>query len=373
MKQTILKTLAAMALFTASASAANVTINLCGSNAFRAATNAAVLASLGSPTYAYNEKTAGDGFNKCTYAIIKGTHNGNNITVRVFWAGSVEGVQYPATGTSLAKFIPTSQATSAGGTNLGNVTFSDPGVVDAGMSDVYKGSAGFPDADLQDTLVGVVPFIFVSHPNVPFTNVNSQHMKVVYGQDYGFLSNFVAGGSSTVQVYGCGRNSDSGTRVTTLAETGYGYTNSVYQYTAANDGTNTTSFTQNSPANNGASSGGDLAKSLAKPSTNAVGWGIGYIGVGDLQGTNTTLTYNGQAYSPANIKNGSYTLWGYEHCFVSAQVRDAGTGTDNEVRKNWVASMIALLIADPSASAGIKISDMTVTRPGDGAPITNNF
>ncbi|MDB6003551.1 MAG: hypothetical protein JWR15_538 [Prosthecobacter sp.] len=373
MKQTVLKTLAAMALFTASASAANVTINLTGSTAFRAATNAAILASLGSPTYAYNEATAGDGFNKCTYAIIKGTHNGNNITVRVFWAGSVEGVQYPSTGVSLAKFIPTTQATSGGGTNLGNVTFSDPGVVDAGMSDVFKSSAGFPDADLQDTQVGVVPFVFVTHPNAPFSNMNSQLMKVVYGQDYAFLSNFIAGGSSTVSVYGCGRNSDSGTRVTTLAETGYGYTNSVYQYTATVNGTTTLSFAQNSPANNGASSGGTLAKSLAKPSSDTVGWGVGYIGVGDLQGTNLTMTYNGQAYSPANIKNGSYTLWGYEHCFVAARVRDAGTGTDDEARKNWINSMTGLLIADPSASAGIKLSDMTVTRPGDGAAITNNF
>ncbi len=97
------------------------------------------------------------------------------------------------------------------------------------------------------------------------------------------------------------------------------------------------------------------------------------LGVGDLQGTNLTMTYTGQAYTSANIKNGSYTLWGYEHCFVAARVRDAGTGTDDEGRKNWINSMTALLIADPSASAGIKISDMTVTRPGDGAAITNNF
>lgn len=373
MKQSILKTLAAVALFAVPASAANITINLTGSTAFRAATNAAILASLGSPTYAYTEATAGDGFNKATYAIIKGTHNGNNVTVRVFWAGSIEGVQYPATGVSLAKFIPTSQATSAGGTALGNTTYSDPGVVDAGMSDVFKSSAGFPDADLQDTQVGVVPFVFVTHPNAPFSNINSQQMKQVYQQAAAFLSNFIPGGDNTVPVYGCGRNSDSGTRVTTLAETGYGYTNSVFQFTANTDATSTVSFTINSPANNGASSGGTLAKSLAKNSSNAVGWGIGYIGVGDLQGTNKTLTYNGQTYSSDAIKNGSYTLWGYEHCFVAARVRDAGAGTDDEARKNWINAMTAVLIADPSASAGIPLSQMTVIRAGDGAPVLNNF
>jgi hypothetical protein len=137
--KSILKTLAATAVFaTTAASAATVTINLTGSTAFRAATNTAILASLGSPTYAYNEATAGDGFNKATYAIFKGTYNSDNIIVRVYWAGSIEGVQYPATQVSLAKFIPTTQATSSGGTNLGNVTFTDPGVADAGLSDVFR-------------------------------------------------------------------------------------------------------------------------------------------------------------------------------------------------------------------------------------------
>jgi len=372
MKHIILKSLAVMALFTASASA-DVVINLTGSTAYRAATHAAIIASLTSPTYAYNEVTASDGLNKATYAIFKGTSGGENIIVRVFWAGSVEGVQYPSSGATINKFIPTSQSTAASpGTNLGNTTYTDGGVVSAGMSDVYKASAGFPNADLEDTRVGVCPFVFISHPNAPFANINPQQMKLVYGQDYAFLSNFIPGGSTTAPVYGCGRNADSGTRITCLAESGYGYTNPVNQYTAAVNSTDTLSFSINSPANNGASSGSTMAKTLIRNSSDAVGWGIGYCGVADIQGANDVLTFNGVPYSTDNVKNGTYTLWGYEHLFVAAAVRDASAG-DDLIRKTWINVMKAAIIANPSASLGVKMADMTVSRAGDGAPITNDF
>jgi len=373
MKHIILKSLAVMALFTASASAADVVINLTGSTAYRAATHAAILSALGTPTYAYNEATASDGLNKATYAIFKGTSVGDNIIVRVFWAGSVEGVQYPSTGATINKFIPTTQSTAASpGTNLGNTTYTDGGVVHAGMSDVYKASAGYPNADLDDTLVGVCPFAFISHPNAPFTNVNAQQMKLVYQQGYAFLNNFVPGGSTTAPVYGCGRNADSGTRITVLAETGYGYTNTVSQYTATVTSTATTSFTQNANPNSGASSGSTMAKTLIRDSSDSVGWGIGYCGVADIQGANDVLTFNGVPYSTDNVKNGTYTLWGYEHLFVAAAVRDSTAG-ENFTRKTWINLMKAALIANPTASLGVPLADMKVFRAGDGAAISNDF
>ncbi len=381
MKHSLLKSLAAVAILTGSASAADVVINITGSTAFRSATNSAILTALGAGVkYAWTEATAADGFNKATYAIFANTIGSDRVIVRAYWAGSIEGVQYPSDRASRNVFIPVPAEppvgadivmTTGGGTNLGNTTYTNPGIADAGMSDVYKASAGYPNADLQDNVVGVVPFIFVSHSNSPLTNMTPKAMNMIYSQDAGVVRNLVNGSTSTDAVYGCGRNADSGTRVTTLAETGYGYTNAVNQYTAAVDasGNVTTGFTWN--GNNGFSSGGSLAKTLRGTSSSALGWGVAYIGVGDKQATNTVLTYNGVPYSTANIQNGSYTLWGYEHCFVAAQVRDATSGTDL-VRKTWLASMITALTADPSASGGIaNNAAMTVKRNGDGAPVIN--
>ncbi len=382
MKHSLLKSLALVALLTGSASAADVVINITGSTAFRSATNTAILSALGSGVkYAWTEATAGDGFNKATYAIFANTVGSDRVIVRAYWAGSIEGVQYPSDRASRNVFIPVPAEppvgadivmTTGSGTNLGNTTYTNPGIADAGMSDVYKASAGYPNADLQDNIVGIVPFIFVSHSNSPLTNITPKAMQMIYQQDNATVGNLVDGSTSTDLVYGCGRNSDSGTRVTTLAETGYGYTNAVNQYTATVDGSgNVTGAGFVYTGNSGFSSGGSLAKTLRGTSSSGFGWGVAYIGVGDKQGTNTVLKYNGIAYSTANIQNGSYTLWGYEHCFVAAQVRDATSGTDL-VRKTWLASMVTALTTDPSASGGIpNNAAMLVKRSGDGAPVVN--
>ncbi|MBN8422591.1 MAG: hypothetical protein J0L73_27005 [Verrucomicrobia bacterium] len=380
MKHSLLKSLAAAAIFAGSASAADVVINITGSTAFRSAANAAIKSALGAGVkFAWTEATAGDGANKATYAIYANTVGADRVIVRAYWAGSIEGVQYPSDRASRNVFIPVPAEppvggdivmTTGSGTNLGNTTYTNPGVIDAGFSDVYKASAGFPNADLQDNVVGVIPFVFVSHSNSPLTNITPKAMQMIYQQDAAIVMNLVDGSTSTDAVYGCGRNGDSGTRVTTLAETGYGYTNVVNQYTASVDASGNVNGAFSYTGNSGFSSGGTLAKTLRGTSSSAFGWGVAYIGFGDKQATNTVLKYNGIDYSTANIQNGSYTLWGYEHCFVAAQVRDATTGTDL-VRKTYLANMVANVQADPSASGGIVESTMLVKRSGDGAPVVN--
>ncbi len=371
----LLKTFAAVAIFACSAaSAATVVINMTGSTAFRAAANNAIKTALGSGvTYAYNEATAGDGLNKANYAIYSNVVGSDTIIVRVFWAGSVEGVSYPSDGVSRNVFYPTNTTRSTTGTALSNTAPTDPGVVDAGMSDVFKGTAGFPNADLGDTQVGVVPFVFITNTSAPISNMTPQLMRMVYNSFTAYVSNFDPTSSSMAPVYGCGRTPDSGTRIQVLAETGYGYTNPVVQFTASNNGTSLTGFTPNaSGGNSGATSGGTLAKTLIYTSNDSVGYGVAYVGASDVQGANKKLTYNGADFTAAHVINGSYTLWGYEHCFVAPRVRDAAPSTADDTRRTWLNSYISALQTDPSASSGIKLSDMLVTRAGDGTEVQNN-
>src|SRR5205807_722820 len=62
---------------------------------------------------------------------------------------------------------------------------------------------------------------------------------------------------------------------------------------------------------NGFSSGGiERGTIAAKPDA------IGYLGRADynsISASATAISYNGVAYSSANVQTGAYGLWGYEH------------------------------------------------------------
>lgn len=370
----LLKTLAALAIFACSAaSAATVVINMTGSTAFRAAANASIKTALGSGVvYAFNEATAGDGLNKATYAIFSNTVGSDTVIVRVYWAGSVEGVSYTADGVSRNLFYPTTTTrTTTGSAIVGGSAPTDPGIVDAGLSDVFKGTAGFPNVDLQDNQVGVVCFVFIANTSAPISNITPQLVRMTYDAASAFVFNYDPTSSSTAPVYGTGRTPDSGTRAQVMAETGYGYSNPVLQFTAANNGTSLTSFTINaSGGNSGETSGGTLAKKLIFTSNDSVGYGVAYVGAADVQAANKKLTYNGVPFTAASVIDGSYTLWGYEHLFIAPRIRDAATGTTDKTRQTFLASLLASI--DPTVSAGVALSSMNVSRAGDGTEVQNN-
>ena len=183
---------------------------------------------------------------------------------------------------------------------------------------------------------------------------------VPYGQlaGNGDLSNYV---------FIVSRNEDSGTRIDANAEaqTGFGQTVTTYTF---NFSGSTTSYVDNgttiqtggapsatvtggfkwlgawplntvpscswsSLGHSGYLGGGDVANVLkstgdtvstfttGKPGgfTNGVSHAalIGVLGTADQAGTvGTRLTYNGVPFSVANIQNGTYTLWDFEHCYI---------------------------------------------------------
>jgi hypothetical protein len=109
--------------------------------------------------------------------------------------------------------------------------------------------------------------------------------------------------------------------------------------------------------------------------TSEIGF-VGYVGVADAYstlsgnsgGNNTALLYNGVAYSPSNVENGSYTLWGYEHMYYTTAT---GTGAGQLLSViNGVADEIFSTDADINSSgahaaanqAGILYSTMNFAR-----------
>ncbi|MGI8437144.1 MAG: hypothetical protein ACR2NX_09610 [Chthoniobacterales bacterium] len=126
-------------------------------------------------------------------------------------------------------------------------------------------------------------------------------------------------------VFAVGRSTGSGTRVTALAETGFGVFQNVVQVTVNSDANNSvTGYTD--VGNSGYSGGGAEAVALTKAATVATGYAVGYLGVEDFNavvaGFGKKLTYDGVDFSIANVQNGNYTFWGYEHMYYTPGLRE---------------------------------------------------
>ncbi len=415
MKNKFIALMALISLAAAGTASATVTIRISGSTAFRASTVTAIKAVMsgGSPQYAWQSSSSFTGAN---YHIFKGTVAGiadPNVIVKCSWSGSVAGIKSVTTNqllTFLADATPTSTSptTAANGANVaaGNLTANEGAPVIC-MTDNYQGSTKYTTPTLtDDTIVGVVPFKWVASFGAPasLTNVNFQSVKQFLAAGYisgSMVSGNPANASDQVggfYIYAAGRDPLSGTRVGAFAESDYGVKSEAVQFrpkTVASNIVSEIEITPADPANDainpgdgGETSGGNLADKMRYTTTNVVensilGYTgkmvfITYLGLTDADraingtGSNTTgansggakeLTWNGVPYSQANVENGYYTFWNYEHIMVKSGQPNA-------------AALRALLVpqiqASPGAS-GIALSGMRVQRTDDGGPISQLY
>jgi hypothetical protein len=168
--------------------------------------------------------------------------------------------------------------------------------------------------------------------------------------------------------YATGRDGGSGTRIVTLAETRYGINTEVVQFT----GTVVSDVvTEVQPVGNGGySSGGTMATLLGADSfSNFGGYFIGYLGLPDATAAiglgAKGLTYNGFAYSPDAVYNGTYTFWGYEYLYSLTATPGNNVGTVKTALTNAIA-------ASPGA-AGLDPALMRVVRDSDGGDVGPSF
>ena len=208
----------------------------------------------------------------------------------------------------------------------------------------------------------------------PITNINTQLAQALWSNGTASLAQFTGNAAdSATLVYATGRDPDSGTRLTTFAESGIGVDSTVTQYKpTVSSGVitalapypqqvvNGITFTE---GNGGESSGGTLAGYFGNVSN--LGYIISYVGSGDAPGAINAgakeLTYNGVAYSDAAIKDGSYTFWCYEHVLYPQTLATA--------KKN-----LANTMADRIATtyAPIKLTEMNCSRSADGGVVFHN-
>ena len=401
MKMIKLTAAALFALAFAGVASAQTTVRITGSTAFRAATQTAI-GNILNPGYTY--AYIGSSLNGANQSTFVGTTKTGNISViiKCSFAGSVGGVQTIAQQspvvTTASPYISETNALATTGLVLtaGTATFDSPANADIAMSDTYQSSTAFTGTGyntLTDTVVGVVPFVWtkgissdtaVAASLANVTNITPLLARAVLTGSGTPLSMFTgATADSTVFVYAMGRDEDSGTRLTTYAESGFGIFGSPIQYQATVASGAITAIAayqaqtilgiSYTAGHSGYSSGGTLATTLNTPVAAAARDSlsskfalIAYFGVNDANGVNggaNNLTYNGVPYSVANVQEGRYTFWGYEHVMY----RSTLTGN-----AKTVADQLATQIRTTDATvSGVLLASMNVSRVTEGAVITH--
>ena len=352
-KSTLLTLLAGVALSTAAYAQVEVTIT--GSTAFRAITidRSASLFDAGSLTAITNDATTG----LITYAgtvsnKVASLHN-TPVKVRLSFSGSGAGMLAVKNQTPLA-------TAETQGVNVNKVP-------DLALSDVFPGSATPPIAEsaFERDVLGVVPFAYVRNNALTgISNITREQAILlmtasgsINGVD-GMPATFL-GGSSASPVYMVGRDSGSGSRISVERDLGFVGTPVLWATNGAG------AYIQT----NGFSSGG-LVRGVIQGKADA----IGYLGLGDyvaIQASATAISFNGVAYSPANVQNGKYGLWGYEHIVNrvgglsqnQALIRDAlkAAITDQNYQLNNTLYNVSF----------VDIANMHVERGADGGTITS--
>jgi hypothetical protein len=364
---------------------ADVTIRITGSTAMRSQVNT-TLTGLGYNVDAATNASAGS----AQYHIYSKGTSPDKTTIKTSWSGSVAGIQAVAQNLITLKWLPDNTT----GTVATSVAVVEAVPADIAFSDVWQNASVFNTPSLSDTIVGVVQFRWVTNEGSPITNITPQQVRVLYSSGELPLS-FFTGNTTDVatKVYAFGRDPDSGTRVTSFAETGLGTNPTVVQYkptVVAGAMTEIYPYAATTlfgiplvTGNSGESSGGNLAgfmsaTSASVPVRASTGFTTGQVpaaqiyavaplGTSDaataVTGGASIIAYNG--VNPAvgtplanAIKNGSYHFWSYLHCMHN------GLTGDKLAFYNTITS--TLITTD---AGDIKLSEMAVQRFSDGGNV----
>ncbi len=352
--------------FASTSHAADVTVNITGANAFRAATINAIKAQYlvgnGTVSFKYAHDKAAGGITGCTRAIFIGNFPGvtGTTTIRCCFTGSVEGVRAmmpEVTDPSPPTYFNPSVLTSTTATDTGAELASQTTPVaalgttsDIAFSDVGKDSTPYGKYAAFEDQVGVIVFSMVTNNGASsnLTSVSSQQYRAVLGkgpQPLSLFTGLTADDSSFVVAMG--RSDLSGTRTTYLAETGFGFVNPVLQYVLntfsgtamtrlqlvpasgistlapAGNGNNcsttgnaSTVWSQSVDGNGGYSSGGDIATAMAK--TGGAVTVYGASGSDQLGGTKNVALISWVGISDAmTIRNNGGRIIGYNGVTLS--------------------------------------------------------
>jgi len=381
--KTKIMSLAAAAFAVAATGNAQTVIDLTGSTAGRSAVMRAVTNILTSDTFSFMQNAN----NNANYVgadkqIIKGILGTNSVIVRASWSGSAAGVRDVAQNNSSVWFPVTTINTTTfnnTGINMANNTANTvQDVAEIAFSDVFQSSTIYKSPTLTDNYAGIIPFKFYASADAPVAVNNLTALQAQYLWNQGYIPLAMITGAAADQgayAYATGRDPESGTRITAMAEVGYGVFNAVQQYrpTIASGAVTSVELWPAgtyAEGNGGYTSGSSVKTALsANAYTNGNGL-ISYLGSSDWNPTgNKEMSYNGNLYTADNVKQGKYTFWGYLHQMGQPTV--VGPAAPTSVLKTFYGSLLTAVQADTTWL--VKTSEMAVSRTSDGGLISPSY
>lgn len=211
-------------------------MRLTGSTAFRKQTNQACrnVFDAGTLTYAFVGSANTEAvFERASRGIFKGQIGGQNVIIKTSFSGSTGGMQNVTQQNAIA-YLPDSTVACLAGINYSTspATVNEQPVVT--MGDTFQSLTPFRTPALDDTIVGVVAYGFVAGTGSPtaltnITGLQAQSLFILGGLPASIFTGNPA--DASIQIFGIGRNSDSGTRTATLSETGIGSNTQIFQWT----------------------------------------------------------------------------------------------------------------------------------------------
>lgn len=352
--------------------------------------------------------------------------------IRTSFNGSTEGLNAIA-GNNNPTFLQASALGTPGAVIMGGTTSPTETLRPKfSFSDVYQSTSPVDNETLNpvgSSAVGVVTFCMIANEGAPadLTNVTIQQARALWANGIQPLSLFTGDPNDTDYVFATGRNDGSGTRSAYLTEWTFGVANLVNQYTAVNGGTSGNTITKITlvPAN-GIGSGNFSTNRTSDASTL---WGNTVVGNGGyssssslrtlmgltsanvtvydgvnqepaLEGANIhlitwlssadsknaadngakILAYNGVSITPITaagsylnsgfneadfkkIATGAYSAWSYQHLYYHGSLNANETIWYNAMKDTYLPTGLQ------TTANGVRLGDLSVSRPDDGFPI----
>lgn len=315
---------------------------------------------------------------KATYMTFVGNIGGQAYSVKCFWSGSEGGIGDLVGSPATENFLDDTAVTSS----------SSPGPfvaqpVDLAMADNDKAYSKNPTALITGTKVCVIPFMLVKEKGskAGLSNVtDAQFRQAITGGAK--LALFTGNSADTSFVYITGRDDNSGTRVNTLGETGYGIFKNAYQVELDSSGNmldpNGDSSYLTDDGKSGYSGGGAVATQMGVDCSGTVdqingGTGIsviGYLGISDANTAiglgATQVSFNGVLESPTTVIEGQYSIWGNEYAYHKNAASSQALTIYNKLVANTG------ITAKSDGSTTIDLNLMHATRNGPTSDPAHN-
>jgi phosphate transport system substrate-binding protein len=176
-----------------------------------------------------------------------------------------------------------------GGGSLAGLQAVVSAKVNIGDSDVYADPAVYPDPNLTDHLVAIVPFAMVVNPSVTIASLSREEIVKIFST--GEITNWKQVGGPDLTIVPVVRPATSGTRAT--------FRKYILQGRDENGKLLTT----------------DSSQTVRDTVAHTAG-AIGYLALSVLDASVHVLAIDNQLPTASNISAGRYAFWGFEHMYT---------------------------------------------------------